>query len=178
MELIPPIGMTPFGQLEPGDLFLHMSGPDKFYALKTAQPPKGPNTTMVMLGPSFFEDCNESFLLPWETAMVLSFGKNFSILLPTEADAWSWSAENRRKPVCLAVAGENIYVCANGGPSPTRYFPCFVDVKTGAIVEQNLPGTSIYTNSWEIAVLGNNHPPRTILKFPLPELKQRPGPSR
>src|ERR1700719_779463 len=51
----------------------------KFYALKTQQPGNGPKITLVMLGPSYIDEIDESFLLPWETATVLSLEKNFSI---------------------------------------------------------------------------------------------------
>jgi hypothetical protein len=40
-------------------------------------------------------------------------------------------------------------------------------VKTGAVIEKQLPDSAAFTNTWEIAVLGTNHPPRTILKYPL-----------
>jgi hypothetical protein len=56
-----------------------------------------------MLGPSYIDEIDESFLLPWETATVLSLEKNFSILLPTDAAAWSWSGPNRM-PVWLGMA--------------------------------------------------------------------------
>ena len=157
MQVIPPFRMTPFEQVEPGDLFLYMQGGDRFYALKTQSLSVGPKTTLVMLGPSFTHDVKESFLLSWEAAVVLSLGKNFSILLPTDATAWSWSRPDRT-PVWLAMAGDSLFVCTNGGPSPQQYFPCFVDVKTGQIIERALPGTSIYTDKWEIAALGTTHP--------------------
>jgi hypothetical protein len=96
----------------------------------------------------------------------LSLGKEFSILLSTAPDAWSPTGPDR-KPVCLAVSDESAYICTNGGLSPQRYFPCFVEVKTGAIVERRPPGLTVFTNTWEIAILRADHPPRSILKYPL-----------
>jgi hypothetical protein len=168
MEIIPPAKVVRFEQLEPGDLFLYIDHRHTFYALKTQQPASGDRSTMVLLGPTFLEDVKESFLLPWQGASVLSLGKNFSVLLPTDAAAWSWTGPSRA-PVCLAVAEENTFICTNGGMSPQHYFACFVDVKTGAIVEQRLRSAALFTNTWEIALLSANHPPRTILKYPLPE---------
>jgi hypothetical protein len=166
MEIIPQARMTKFSDVQPGDLFLYMDGQNKFYAIRT----QGPQTTMVMLGPSFHPpDVTEAFLFAWDVSTVLSFGKDYSILLPTDAASWVWSGQTRSPPIWLAVAGDSMFICANGGRSSQNYFPCFVDVKTGAILGRSLPGTSVYTNTWEIAVLGNNYPPRTILKFPLPE---------
>lgn len=166
MEIVPAVRSTRFEQLEAGDLFIYMDG-QTFCALKTQQPATGDRSTMVLLGPSFIQDVAESFLVPWQPVTVLSFGKSFSILPSLDPAAWSPTGPSRT-PVCLAVADDNVYVCTNGGPSPQRYFPCFVDVKTGAIVEGRLPGSAAFTNSWEIAVLIANHPPRSILKYPLP----------
>lgn len=163
--MIPPVRTTRFEQLESGDLFIYMDGRQTFYALKTQQPASGDRSTMVLLGPSFIQNVAESFLVPWQPVTVLSFGKGFSILPSLDPASWS-STGPSRTPVCLAVAGENIYICTNGGPSPQHYFPCFVDLNTGAILEQRLPSSAAFTNTWEIAVLDANHPPRSILKYP------------
>jgi hypothetical protein len=121
--------MVRFEELQPGDLFLYIDARQKFYALKTQKPTSGPGTTMVILGPSFLPpDITEAFLLSWDTSVVLSLGKSFSILLATKPAEWSWSGETRT-PIYLGVAGETIFICANGGRSSQNYFPCFVDVR-------------------------------------------------
>jgi hypothetical protein len=167
MEIIPPMQTTRFEQLEVGNLFIYMDGRHTFYALKTQQPSSGDRSTMVLLGPSFVEGVVESFLLAWQPVTVLSLGKSFSILPSLDSDSWSLTGPSRT-PICLAVADADTYICTNGGSSPQHYFPCFVNVKTGAIVEGRLPSSAAFTNSWEIAVLGANHPPRSILRYPLP----------
>ena len=168
MAIIPAAKVSRFEQLEAGDLFLYMDHGHRFYALKTQPPPGETRGEMVILGPSFIENANESFLLPWEAATVLSLGKEFSILLPTEASAW-FGGEPSRTPVCLALIDERAFICTNCSRFPQRYVPCFVEIETGAVHERQLPGLALFTTSWEIAVLGHNHPPRTILKYPLPE---------
>jgi hypothetical protein len=167
MEIVPAARTTRFEQLEAGDLFMCIDGRQTFYALKTQQPATGDRSTMVLLGPSFIQDAAESFLVPWQPVTVLSLGKNFCILPSLDPASWSPTGPSRT-PVCLAIAEENTYICTNGGHSPQHYFPCFVDVKTGAIVERRLLGAAAFTNSWEMAVLNTNHPPRSILKYPLP----------
>jgi len=166
MDVIPYVRTARFEQLEPGDLFIFMDQQRSSYALKTQQPASGDRSSMVLLGPSFIQDVPESFLVPWQPTTVLSFGKAFSILPSLDAASWS-SMGPSRTPVCLAVASENVYVCTNGGSSPQHYFPCFVDLKTGAILEQR-PHSAVFTNTWEIAMLGSNHPPLPALKYPLP----------
>jgi hypothetical protein len=166
MEVIPPARVTRFEQLEPGDLFLYLQGREHFYALKTEKPKNGDQSQMVLLGPNFFGEVAESFLVAWQPATVVSFGKSCSILLSNDPASWA-SAGSTRSRVCLAIAGDRAYICTNGGLSSQHYFPCFVDVKTGAIVEKQLPELAAFTNAWEIVVLGANHPPRRILKYPL-----------
>jgi hypothetical protein len=167
MEIVPSVKVARFEQLEPGELFIYLDGKQTFYALKTQQPASGDRSTMVLLGPSFIQDIKESFLVPWQPVTVLSFGKSFSILPSLDPTSWSTTGSTRQ-PVCLAVADESVYICTNGGSSPHHYFSCFVEVKTGAIVEGHLPGMAAFTTAWEIAVLGAKHPPCSILKYPLP----------
>jgi hypothetical protein len=163
MEIIPAARAVRYEQLESGELFFFLEG--STYALKTRQQNDGDRNKMVLLGPSFL-DGGGSFLLGWQATTVLSFGKDCSILLPTEPTVWAPRPLNRSQ-VWLAIGEERTFICTNGGPSPQLYVPCFVDVKTGEIVEQGVRGSVIFTNTWEIAVLSANHPPRTILKFPL-----------
>jgi hypothetical protein len=96
----------------------------------------------------------------------VSLGKAFKILLSSDPNSWSSSGPDR-KPVCLALTGDTTYVCTNGAESAHQYLPCFVDVKTGAIIERRLPGISAYTNKWEIVTLGPDHLSRSIMKYPL-----------
>ncbi len=166
MEFIPPIRTERFEQLEPGELFLFMNHNHKFFALKTQQPSTGDKSQLVLLGPNFPESVTESFLLPWQAATTVSFGKNYSIVLPTDAASWSLDGPNRQ-PVCLAVANDRPYICTNGGQSPSHFFQCFVDMKTGAVIEGSLPGRPVFTNCWEIVILRDQQPPSSIIKYPL-----------
>jgi hypothetical protein len=165
MDVIPPLVATRFEQLAPGDIFLSLGGPLLSYGLKTKAPSSGDRCNFVSLGPQFVQGVEESFLFPWQSTAVLSFGTQCTIQLSTEPTAWFTSGITR-KAVWLAVASQKIYVCCNGAAGPGDYFPCFVDVTTGEIVERRLPGTVAYTNTWELSVLGSHHPPRSVLKYP------------
>lgn len=166
MEVLPKVRAARFEQLEPGDLFIYFDKREAFYALKTQELPNEGRSGMVLLGPKFIEGVRESLLLSWQPATVLSLGKNFSILPSLDPAAWT-NSEQGRVPVWLAVADENIYICANGSPSPSRFYPCFVEVNTGAVIERQLPGIATFTNAWEIVVAATNFPPRSVLKYPL-----------
>lgn len=165
MDVIPPIKAARFEQLEPGDLFIYSSPRGSCFALKTEKPANHDNCLMAMLGPSFPYEINEAFLLPWEATTVISFGKNYSLILPSDPQAWFVSG-NTRNPVCLAVSGEEVYLCMNAGHSPQRYLGWFVELKSGRLIEGKLPGIMAYTGTWEMALLNAKLPPRTILKYP------------
>jgi hypothetical protein len=164
MDIVPSIRVTRFEQLEPGDLFIYVDERQKFYALKTQKPSDHERSLMVLLGPTFIEGIKGSWLAPWQPSTVLSLGKNFAILPSLDPASWSLNGPSR-DTVCLAIADENVYICTNGSERPERYIECFVDTRTGAILEGRPPRIAVFTGMWEIAVLGINHPPRTILKF-------------
>jgi hypothetical protein len=158
--------VTRFEQLDPGELFLSIDGPKNVYAMKTEKRPTRDRNEMVLLGPQFVQNVAESSLVPWQPVTVLSLGNAFTIILSNDPASWSLTRLNRQ-PVWLAIAGSSTYICTNGGESPMNYFSCFVDIKTGAVIEGSLPDTAAFTNTWEIVVLGADHLPRTILKYPL-----------
>jgi hypothetical protein len=165
MDLVPAIKSIPFEQLEPGELFICADARNSFYALRTDLAIEDGSNTLVLLGPSFPQDIAESFLIPWRPAGVLSIGRKLAVLPSMDSAHWSLKGPSRT-PVCLAVAGGEPYICTNGGPSLQHYLPCFVSVRTGAIVEGRLPGPAAFTSHWEIAALSDGHPPRTVLKYP------------
>ena len=155
------------GEVAGGDVSLYLEGGDHFYALKTVKTARADRSEMVPLGPTFLQGSEESYLLAWQPATVLLLGKSCSILLPSDPTSWSTNGPSRTS-ICLAVTGDKTYICTNGGAdSHGRYFPCFVDTSSGEIVEGRLRSSAAYTNTWEIAVLGTSHTPRTILKSPL-----------
>jgi len=162
MEVSPPVNITRFEQLEPGDLFIYMSKHGSCYALKTEKAKDEDPSDILILGPDFPYEPKESMLLRWQATTVVSFGKSYSIILPTKPSEWFLDG-NTRTPVCLAICGEDVYVCTNGGISPGHFFPCFVEVKTGKIIEKKLPGITAYTNQWKIALPGVEV--RTILEY-------------
>lgn len=168
MEILPTVQAARFEQLEAGDLFIYFDKKSAFFALKTQQLLSEGRSGMVLLGPKFPEGIMESLLLTWQAATVLSLGKNFSVLPSLDPTAWS-TTEPTREPVWLAVADEKIYVCTNGGPLASRFFPCFVELGTGAVIEGQLPGIVAFTKAWEIVVLSTTHPPRSVLKYSLPQ---------
>jgi len=166
MHLTPLVKTMRFEELAPGELFVFTQSNLSMLPMKTGMPATGDRSNLlVLLGPAFPLGANEAFLLPWQPATVLSFGKAFSVLLPTDPAAWSANGPSR-DPVCLAVCDDKTYVCVNGGLSPQHFFQCYVDLATGDIVEGRLPASAMFTGHWEIALVGPDHPPRPFVKYP------------
>jgi hypothetical protein len=163
MEIIPAVRAVRYEQLAPGELFLFVE--QCTYALKAQQQSPGSQNEMVVLGPNFM-DGGGPYLLGWQATTVLSFGRDFSILLSSNPAQW-FGKPGDRSQVWLAVGEERTFVCANGGTSAEHYVPCLVDIDTGEILQRQSPGHVLYTNVWEIAVRHPNQSPLSVLKYPL-----------
>jgi hypothetical protein len=107
MVMVPAISVTRFEQLEPGDLFIFLDREPTSFALKTQAARSGDRSSMVLLGPSFFQDVEESYIVSWQPATVLSLGKDFSILPSLNPTSWSLNGSTRQ-PVCLAIADDRV----------------------------------------------------------------------
>ena len=164
MQVIPAARAVRFEQLEPGELFLFVEG--SVYALKTLPRQQGDRAQMLLLGPTVKGGAGAQ-LYEWQAATVLTLGRNFAILLPTEACVWA-PRPGHPAQVWLALAEDRIFIYANLGPSPQYFVAGFVDIRTGQIVE-HFQDSALFTNTWEIAVVDTHHPPRTVVKFPLQE---------
>jgi hypothetical protein len=138
MEINPTVKVARFEQLEPGDLFIFVNDRAPCYAIKSQKDPKtGDPEGLVILGPQFPYDAEESFLMPWRAASALCFGKNYTVLLPTQPSAWKESGSTRGA-VHLAVSEEQLFICTNAGLSPQDFHQAYVEMKTGRIVPERL----------------------------------------
>ena len=164
MEIVPPVTVARFEKLEPGDLFLYTHDSGSSVALKTGPLLEGDPSGLVLLGPTFPHEMKESFILPWQQTTVVSFGKSYSLILPTDPTSWFLSGD-KRKPVCLAVSGSEVYVCTNGGISPVHFLQCFVELRTGKFIANCLPGIVAYTNHWKIVIPHTDASAHAIIKY-------------
>lgn len=166
MELIPPLRATRFEQLSAGDLFILLSGTERFYALKTLYQKGADAAQMVVLGPTFIAGSNESFLLNWQPSTVLSYGNKFSVVPSPDPEHW-FESGNRRTPVCLAISGDQPYICTNGGHSPMMYSSRYVNIATGSI-ESGL-SSAVFTANWRIEIAVPDRPPQVLIQFSSPK---------
>jgi hypothetical protein len=133
--------------------------------VKTAKAANGDRSEMALLGPSFPHEISAPHLVGWEGVTCVSFGQKYSVLLPTKPSAWSENAPPKEM-LCLAKAGEHLYVRVNGDRDGRRFSPCYVELLTGAVVERNLAPTTAYACEWEFVIPSTDTPVRSILKFP------------
>jgi hypothetical protein len=164
MRAYPQVKIGRFNTLEPGDLFTAETDGISFFGLKCAKNREGDPNEFVALGPAFPYPAHESSLVPWDEFTAVSYGKDFSVILPTAPGAWSEST-NRRKPVCLGLCQDELYICAIGGHMKSS---CFVHIKSGKVLENRLPSYALYTHDWQIAVPGHADSLLPLLRFPLP----------
>lgn len=165
MQIVPQAKTTRFEQLEPGELFVFLRIKVPCLALKTAKSPNSDKNEAVLLGPTFPYDLKEAVILPWDTTTVVSYGQNWTVRLPIDPAAWFEDGDTRA-PVCLALAGDEVFVCANGADNQFRFFQCFVNLRTGEILENQLPNIGAFTRTWEIVVNMGGPEPQSLINYP------------
>jgi hypothetical protein len=164
MQIFPPVRVTEFDHLEPGELFIYAYDDGACFGLKTEKSASSDRNSIVVLGPHFPDAPNESFILNWQPGTVVSYGRNYSILLPCDPASW-FLRGSLRNPVCIAVQEQSVFVCTNGGIYPQRFLQCFVEFSTGKVIERILSNHTAYTNNWEIVIPNADFSARSLLKY-------------
>jgi hypothetical protein len=86
MKILPTLIVTQFAQLEPGDLFVFPYGEGACVALKVRESDE--DMLMVPLGPVFPDGLTHPSLVSAPSATVISFGKEYTLRLPSHAGGW------------------------------------------------------------------------------------------
>ncbi len=159
MDLLPNLRSTQLAALEPGELFHFFELGSPTYAIKTQRGSEQLHESMVILGPFFGPD-DKPFLLPYDDAHVVSYGKEFLVL----PQMWG-AVEDAKQPTCLALRDNEVFVCANGGPTKERYMPVFVSMEKGTVSYRHLEGAVAFTRTWRLAVARAGMKPLTLLEF-------------
>jgi hypothetical protein len=107
MLITPPLTITRFAQLTPGELFLSPFRETSFVAL-TVVDPDG-DMLMVPLGPHFPDGLDRPSLVSSPGANVISFGKEYALRLPTRPDGWRLMQPDPATH-CIAVTEEGAFV--------------------------------------------------------------------
>jgi len=167
MNILPNIRVARFDSLSPGDLFLVIDSSISSFAFKTTE------NSSVILGPKYPYNLVGPTIIPSQLSVVMSYGHDISIIISNDPNSWS---SDPAQETCLAVSENRAYICVNGIPSPSEYFRCFVDLKTGEIFESLPQGPVAYCKSWEFAFLDANKVLHKLLKFPIQQSALTPPP--
>lgn len=162
MEVEPALIAQRFSQLEPGDLFICPSWLPDCFALKVVDPAAGGDTFLLPLGPTFPSDQYQPRLYV-EQGTTISFGKDFIFRFGTDPEGWSEN-EGQLDYYCAALADEKVYFRANCDSHAGRYQRCWIELSTGIISHQRLPGIAAYSNRWELMVPQGQFPPKSLLE--------------
>ena len=131
MNIVPRLSVTRIAQLQPGDLFVLPHGDEACIAMKVREPDEA--ELMVALGPVLPDGLAHPSLITASAATVISFGKDFTLRLPSRAGAWR-SVEPSPEIHCLVVTDQGVYVRANFVRREGRYKPCYIDMAAGLVV--------------------------------------------
>lgn len=146
MDVKPTVTVTRLELLAPGDLFIFDWRAGGCAAIKVIDPVMNGDKLMLLLGPTFTQDCKEPELIAEQRLSVVSFGKNYTVRLPVNPTEWVIS----EKP------SGNVYVATNGTDVyfrlPCRQGEIFVNLKIGEVCSATPPGILAYTKSWEIVL--------------------------
>jgi hypothetical protein len=168
MDVFPKLRVERFHQLKLGELFIFADAADageRFYAMKVQALESGDDAMMIPLGPQLPAPLDGCYLLQWQAATVLSLGPDFQVVLPSEPSAWSVNGLSR-DPICLAMSGDQPYVCANSSNHPSMFAPVYVNMKTGEICKR-LAGSAVYTNSWAIDIGDGKGRLQRLIQYPI-----------
>ncbi|HWE76109.1 MAG TPA: hypothetical protein VG328_23310 [Stellaceae bacterium] len=163
MEILPQCRAAQFAQVEPGSLCF-MLHPEGQCADFIVHDPTAGDKLHLPLGPAFPQDMRWPTLVGWGEMKLLSFGKEFDVLLPNSEAGWSF-VEPSRETICLLLADDKLYLRANFLPHPNDFRACFVDLETGNVFcaggqYARPPGTAVFAIDWAFVTCEER--PRTI----------------
>jgi hypothetical protein len=171
MKITPAMKAGRIAKLDFGDLFLLIESKQPCVALAVTDGDESSEKLAILLGPTFPLGLTGPFLVPLRSATAISFGKDFVVRLPVQADAWSETMPPEDSHPLL-VADEGVYVRANFGHSGV-FAACYADLATGRICVAGSgggrryvppPGIGAFAVRWEIVT--SEPQPRTILSYP------------
>jgi hypothetical protein len=157
-----------FAQLAPGDLFIFIHKNESCVALKVVDPTNDGDKFILPLGPTFPAATYRPTLMGPKDMTVVSFGKDYTLKLPTQATGWL-ANEPGPNQHCFVVNERGVYVRANFAPSSEPIRWCYVDIGSGSILSNDRSyiepvSPSAYAIDWTL--LTNETEPRDIVSAP------------
>lgn len=168
MKVQPVLKVDRFAQLAPGDLFIFNHNNGSCMALKVADPANDGDKLILPLGPTFPAGISGPTLMSPQDMTVVSFGKDYTLKLPTEATGWVVS-EPAPNLHCFVVNERGVYARANFAPPGKSFRWCFVEIGSGSILSKEssyiVPASPrAYAIEW--ALVTDEAEPRAIVSCP------------
>jgi hypothetical protein len=156
LNTLPSVKVCRFEEVKPAELFLFEYGDDKCVGFAAEYSdhgdvekfifPLGPQIPAVLKGRRLFK----------HRMTVVSFGTQYTLLLPTTADLWGYDETGRREN-WLAVVGTSSYFVAAGFTGDFRPLECFIDLTDGRVLVDSSSGQLIrphglpaYPTAWQL----------------------------
>ena len=169
--------MTPmrFAKLEPADLFLFFDESGAFFALLATDPTQNGERYIAPFSAVLSQHRGPTLMVP-KNSTVISFGKEYSLRLPSDASGWRVERPSDDVPCILITDDGRRYLRVNPVPNYLGGIDqpaCYVDMKSGVI---NAYGSGIFQQivqpagiiafavKWEI--LTTEKEPRLIITQP------------
>jgi hypothetical protein len=175
MQSNPPLRVTRFAQLSPGDLFILRRRDERYVGLVVHDSTEDGQTLLLPIGPTL-----PSFMT-WPTltedhpgATVISFGADYAARLPVDPAGWE-DEEPPAAVTALVVAEGATFLRCNFSPRPGQFQACYVNLADGEICTSGggrggfyvrPSGIRAYATRWELST--TERPARTILSYPFP----------
>jgi len=176
MEVVTKPKVTRFAQLQPGDLFIFQHPAGTSVAVKATDPVSDGDPLAVVVGPSFPVGPARPMLYNPSQTTVVSFGKDYTIRLPSSADGWRTNEPPAEADFIVVTDAGGVFLRANFR-APAAFSPCYVDMSSGEILcnkagRQYIEPREIkaFALAWEL--LTNEQKPRPIFSYPIVGLIQ------
>lgn len=172
MKIAPALKTVRFTELDSGDLFLLPRPEGSRVATVAMEGDTFDDKLAILLGPTFPYGLTGPHLMPLGGVTIISFGKDFAVRLPVQADAWFETAPPKETH-CLLVTDQGVYIRANFANHIQQFAPCYIELATGHVCVGGSGGARRYTPPtgvgafavrWEIVTAEAR--PRTILSYP------------
>jgi hypothetical protein len=172
MPVTPALNVTRFAQLNPGELFMFRHEDGACVGFAVCDPAQNDEKLLLPLGPNLPNGARYATLISARGFTTISFGGEFTVRLPTQADAWVDSPPPHDQH-CILVAGDRPYFRANYAHDESRFVDCYVDIADGRIftagsgAAQQIAtprGIAAYAIKWKLVT--NEGEPRVILAYP------------
>ena len=116
MQRIPKVRIDRFAQLDPGDVFVYPRSGGSCLALKALDDEANGEQLILPLGPTYPPSTGGPRLIVPEGFTVISYGKDYTLRLPSATDAWSHRAPAVTRPALGALHRDIVQHGFKAGP--------------------------------------------------------------